>query len=105
MQFGAQGNVIRNSVFDGSDMQWHAGWSTENLFENCEVRHGPYGAYGYGAYATGSNDTTHGPNGPRNVVYRCDFESPMDGVMLCGVNEKVISRHSLVGTASIPALM
>lgn len=88
VQYGAMGNVFRNCTFDGSDIQWHAGWSTENLFENCTVRSDPAtGSYGYGAYATGSADTGHGPNGPRNVVYGCDVTSPLNGVLLCGVNE------------------
>ncbi len=95
VQFGAQGNVIRNSVFDGSDAEWHAGWSTENLFENCIVNaRSSYGSYGYGAYATGSNDTTHGPNGPRNVVYNCDFKSHRDGAMLNGINENWLFLHN-----------
>ncbi len=95
VQFGAQGNVIRNSVFEGSEAQWHAGWSTENLFENCVIRAGGmYGSYGYGAYATGSHDGGHGPNGPRNVVYNCDFNSPKDGVMLCGINEHWLFLHN-----------
>ena len=90
VQFGAQGNVIRNSTFAGSDAQWHAGWSTENLFENCVVTHGPYGSYGSGCYSTGSNDGTHGPNGPRNVVYNCSFTCDEDGVFNRGVNENWI---------------
>jgi len=90
VQFGAHGNVIRNSVFEGSDAQWHAGWSTENLFENCVVTHGPYGSYGSGCYSTGSNDGTHGPNGPRNVVYNCSFVCDEDGVFNRGVNENWI---------------
>ncbi len=95
VQFGAQGNVIRNSVFEGSEAQWHAGWSTENLFENCVISAGgPYGSYGFGAYATGSYDGGHGPNGPRNVVYNCDVASPREGVMLNGVNENWLFLHN-----------
>ena len=95
VQFGAQGNVIRNSVFEGSDAQWHAGWSTENLFENCVIGPtGPYGSYGNGAYATGSDDLTHGPNGPRNVVYNCDFTCDRHGVLLHGVNENWLLLHN-----------
>ncbi len=94
VQFGAQGNVIRNSTFDGSDMQWHAGWAAENLFENCVVTYGSHGSYGYGAYATGSDDGTHGPNGPRNVVYNCRFKSPKDGAFIRGVNENWIFKHN-----------
>lgn len=95
VQFGAQGNVIRNSSFHGSDAQWHAGWATENLFENCTIdARGDYGSYGYGAYATGSYDGTHGPNGPRNVVYNCDFISDRSGLMINGFNENWIFAHN-----------
>lgn len=95
VQFGAQGNVIRNSVFDGSDAQWHAGWSTENLFENCVIGPtGPYGSYGYGMYSTPSHDTTHGPNGPRNVVYNCDVSSDRDGVRANGTSEGWLFLHN-----------
>lgn len=100
VQYGAQGNVIRNSTFEGSDAQWHAGWSTENLFENCLVGPtGPYGSYGFGMYSTPSMDTTHGPNGPRNVVYNCDVNSQKDGVYARGASEGWIFLHNrfLVG--------
>ena len=95
VQFGAQGCVFRNSLFEQSDLQWHAGWSTENLFENCVIRSSRgTGSYGYGAYATGSGDQIHGPNGPRNVVYNCDFTSELDGVKLDGVNENWLFLHN-----------
>lgn len=95
VQFGAQGNVIRNSTFEGSDAQWHAGWSTENLFENCKIGPtGPYGSYGYGMYSTPSMDDTHGPNGPRNVVYNCDVESDKAGVYARGVSENWLFLHN-----------
>jgi hypothetical protein len=95
VQFGAMGCVFRDSTFDGSDMQWHAGWSTENLFERCVVRsRRGHGSYGAGAYATGSADTTHGPNGPRNVVYNCDVTSEHGGVVLHGVNENWLFMHN-----------
>jgi hypothetical protein len=95
VQFGAQGNVIRNSTFEGSDAQWHAGWATENLYENCRIGpSGPYGSYGFGMYATDSSDTTHGPNGPRNVVYNCDVDSSKDGVYARGATEGWIFLHN-----------
>lgn len=95
VQFGAQGNVIRNSVFEGSDAQWHAGWATENLYENCTIGpSGPYGSYGFGMYVTDSGDTTHGPNGPRNVVYHCDVDSSKDGVYARGATEGWIFLHN-----------
>lgn len=97
VQYGANGNVFRNSTFEDSDLQWHAGWSTENLFENCVVKStAKHGSYGYGAYATGSSDTGHGPNGPRNVVYNCDLSGIKEGVQLNGVNEGWIFVHNRI---------
>ncbi len=88
VQYGSMGNVFRNSTFEHSDIQWHAGWSTENLFENCVVKStSQFGSYGHGAYATGSDDGGHGPNGPRNVVYNSDLYGIKNGVQLDGVNE------------------
>ncbi len=102
VQYGAQGNVIRNSTFEGSDAQWHAGWAAENLFENCVVTDGPHGSYGHGAYSTGSNDSTHGPEGPRNVVYNCSFTSSKDGFYNRGVNENwlILYNHFVVANGS-----
>lgn len=95
VQFGAQGNVIRNSVFEGSDAQWHAGWAAENLFENCVVGPtGPYGSYGFGMYSTPSLDTIHGPNGPRNVVYNCDVSSDKAAVYARGASEGWIFAYN-----------
>ncbi len=97
VQYGAMGCVFRNSRFEGSDLQWHAGWSTENLFENCVIhsRRGT-GSYGACAYATGSDDAGHGPNGPRNVVYNCDMSGQLGGVVLDGVNENWIFRYNRI---------
>lgn len=88
VQWSASGNVIRNGVFHNSDAQWHAGWTNENLYENCVVvsRRGS-GAYGFGMWASPPEDTAHGPNGPRNVVYRCDIRSERDGLWMGGMNE------------------
>jgi hypothetical protein len=108
VQYGAQGNVIRNCTMEGSDAQWHAGWAAENLFENCVIlpartQHkddipryaaGGYGTYGFGMFSTASHDTTHGPNGPRNVVYNCDVSSQRDGVYGRGASENWIFRHN-----------
>ena len=108
VQYGAQGNVFRNSTFEGSDAQWHAGWAAENLFENCVIlpartKHKDdtprnpethYGSYGFGMFSTASHDTTHGPNGPRNVVYNCDVTSKRDGVYGRGSSENWIFLHN-----------
>ena len=88
VQWAASGCVIRNGVFHQSDGQWHAGWTHENLFENCviESRTGN-GGYGYGLWASPPEDSAHGPNGPRNVVYNCDVASQKEGLWMGGMNE------------------
>jgi len=108
VQFGAQGNVFRNSTFEGSDAQWHAGWATENLFENCVILpprtifeddtpryiSARYGTYGFGMYSTPTHDRSHGPNGPRNVVFNCDITSERDGVYGRGASENWLFLHN-----------
>ncbi|PAW78129.1 MAG: hypothetical protein B9S32_08000 [Verrucomicrobia bacterium Tous-C9LFEB] len=78
VQWGASGNVIRNSSFYGSDAQFHAGYTHENLFENCQIISN-IGDGGYGGAIYSANDTMHGINGPRNVIYNCDFSAPNSG--------------------------
>ena len=95
VQWSASGNVIRNSRFDGTDMQWHSGWTNENLFENCTVNAiGENGSYGCGGWASAPNDKSHGPNGPRNVVYNCDVTASRDGLWLGGMNEAWIIAYN-----------
>ncbi len=88
VQWAASGCVIRKSIFHESDGQWHSGWTNENLFEQCliEAQTGN-GAYGYGLWASPPEDTAHGPNGPRNVVYNCVISSPKSGLWMGGMNE------------------
>ncbi|MDY0170300.1 MAG: right-handed parallel beta-helix repeat-containing protein [Thermoguttaceae bacterium] len=95
VQWSASGNVIRNGTFHNSDAQWHAGWTNENLFENCVVvsRRGS-GAYGYGMWSSPPGDAAHGPNGPRNVVYNCDVVSERDGLWMGGMNENWLILHN-----------
>lgn len=95
VQWAAAGCVIRNGVFHDSDGQWHAGWTHENLFENCviESRTGN-GGYGYGLWASPPEDTAHGPNGPRNVVYGCDIRSERAGLWMGGMNENWLVLHN-----------
>jgi hypothetical protein len=87
-QWAASGNVIRKSVFHDSDAQWHAGWTHENLIEQCVVESATgHGGYSYGMWASPPEDGAHGPNGPRNVVYNCDIRSPKTGLWMGGMNE------------------
>ncbi len=87
-QWSASGNVIRRGVFHDSDGQWHSGWTNENLMEQCVItsKRGN-GGYGFGLWASPPEDTAHGPNGPRNVVYNCDISSQRDGLWMGGMNE------------------
>ncbi|MHC4742064.1 MAG: right-handed parallel beta-helix repeat-containing protein [Planctomycetota bacterium] len=104
-QWAAAGNVIRKSVFHESDGQWHAGWTNENLIEQCiiESTRG-HGGYGYGMWASPPNDTAHGPNGPRNVVYNCDVSSPRAGLWMGGMNENWIILHNRFTVDSGPGV-
>ncbi len=87
-QWNAAGNVVRNSRFLGSDGQWHAGWTLENLYENNFIdARGKGGSYGHGLYASGPTSGIHGPQGPRNVVYNNDIVSRKDGLHMLGGNE------------------
>jgi hypothetical protein len=100
-QWSASGCVIRNGLFHESDGQWHSGWTNENLFENCvigSVRGN--GGYGYGMWASPPEDSAHGPNGPRNVIYNCDVKSLLAGLWMGGMNENwlVLYNRFQVGT-------
>ena len=94
-QWAASGCVIRKSVFHESDAQWHAGWTNENLIEQCVVESvRGHGGYGYGMWASPPEDAAHGPNGPRNVVYNCDISSQRAGLWMGGMNENWLILHN-----------
>lgn len=96
VQWASSGNVIRRSVFHGSDAQWHAGWTNENLYEELIVESTQRdGAYGNGMWASPPEDRGHGPNGPRNVVYNCSISSPKAGLWMGGMNEAWLILHNL----------
>ncbi|HUU92849.1 MAG TPA: right-handed parallel beta-helix repeat-containing protein [Phycisphaerae bacterium] len=95
VQWSASGNVIRASTFHGSDAQWHAGWTNENLFEQCVVdARGGTGSYGHGGWASPPEDAAHGPEGPRNVIYNCDITSRRTGLWMGGMNENWLVLHN-----------
>ncbi len=96
VQWGASGNVIRNSRFYDCDAHWHAGWAHENLFENCVIISDStaHGGYGNALWASAPEDGAHGPIGPRNVVYNCDTFSLGDAVKLGGMNENWIFAYN-----------
>jgi len=87
-QWAASGCVIRKGLFHESDGQWHSGWTNENLIEQCVIESvRGHGGYGFGMWASPPEDTAHGPNGPRNVVYNCDVTSQRQGLWMGGMNE------------------
>jgi hypothetical protein len=95
VQWSSSGNVIRKSTFHGSDAQWHAGWTHENLYELCTIdAEGSWGTYGHGGWASPPHDKAHGPEGPRNVIYNCDFRAPRTGLWMGGMNENWLILHN-----------
>jgi len=105
-QWAASGCVIRRSVFHESDAQWHAGWTNENLIEQCVVESAQgNGGYGYGMWASPPEDAAHGPNGPRNVIYNCDVRSPKTGLWMGGMNENWLVLHNRFVVDSGPGLL
>ena len=104
-QWAASGCVIRKSNFHESDGQWHAGWTNENLIEQCIIESVQgHGGYGYGMWASPPEDEAHGPNGPRNVVYNCDVSSPKAGVWMGGMNENWLILYSRFVVGSGPGI-
>jgi len=104
-QWAASGCVIRKSVFHESDAQWHAGWTNENLIEQCIVESVQgNGGYGYGAWASPPEDAAHGPNGPRNVVYNCDIRSQKAGLWMGGMNDNWLILHNRFTVDSGPGV-
>lgn len=105
VQWSSSGNVIRRSTFHGSDAQWHAGWTNENLFEQCVVdAGGKSGSYGHGAWASPPEDRAHGPEGPRNVLYNCDIRSPKTGLWMGGMNENWLILYNRFIAGSGPGI-
>lgn len=94
-QWNSSGNVVRNSRFLGSDGQWHAGFTVENLYEgNFIDSRGNGGSYGHGLFASGPSSGLHGPQGPRNVVYHNDIISSKSGIQMLGGNEAWLILHN-----------
>ena len=105
VQWASSGNVIRSSVFHGSDAQWHAGWTNENLYEEDTVESEQLaGSYGAGGWAAGPDSRGHGPVGPRNVVYNCDITSPRDGLWMGGMNENWLILYNRFVVGRGPAI-
>lgn len=105
LQWSAAGNVFRNCHFVDSDAQYHAGWTNENLFENCVIESSyNNGSYGFGVYSSAPEAGAHGPTGPRNVIYNCDITSPSIGFRMGGMNENTIVVYNRFSVGKGPAI-
>lgn len=111
LQGQSSGNVIRNCVFENSDLQFHAFYPFENLVELCRVyATGGTGSYGYGLFSS-DPFTQHHQAGPRNVVYGNDIRSPKEPVVFGGAetgwivafNRFGVILHSLMARARADA--
>ncbi|TVP82360.1 MAG: right-handed parallel beta-helix repeat-containing protein [Puniceicoccaceae bacterium] len=105
VQWSSSGNVFRDSRFEDSGGQWHAGYATENLYENLHINStGREGSYAYALFSSIPNGM-HGPQGPRNVVRNCTVISHRGGIKLGGFNEGWIFTHNRVLARKGPALV
>lgn len=105
VQWSSSGNVIRKSTFHGSDAQWHAGWTNENLFEQCVIdAAGEHGTYSNGGWGSPPEDEAHGPEGPRNVVYHCDIRAPKTGLWMGGMNENWLILYNRIAAQNGPGV-
>ena len=106
LQWASSGNVIRDSQFHNSDAQWHAGWPNENLYEGLIVESSQDGgSYGNGMWSSGPEDTGHGPNGPRNVIYNCNITSTKTGMWMGGMHEAWLVLYNRFVVGRGPAIL
>ena len=56
-------------------------------------------------WASPPEDTAHGPNGPRNVVYNCDVRSPKAGLWMGGMNENWLILYNRFIAGSGPGIL
>lgn len=107
LNWTCSGNVIRNSVFEESDAQWHSGWCRDNLFEQCSIvtTTQEFNSYGYAFYSTPNNDSQHGPNGPRNVIYNCQSDSLFPAFYLGGMNQQWMLMYNTATVQDGPAIV
>lgn len=93
----SSGNVVRNSTFENSDLQFHAFFPFENLVEHCRIyATGGTGSYGYGLY-TSDVHSQHHQAGPGNVVYGNDIRSPKEPIVFGGAESGWIVAHNRFG--------
>jgi hypothetical protein len=107
VQWSAGGNVMRNSSFESSDINYHMMWPYENLIEQCTIdaKMGT-GSYGYGLFAQKPEFAIHGPGGgPRSIIWNNQFQSPKSGVYLGGSNEGWVFAYNHFEVESGPGMI
>lgn len=107
LNWTSSGNVIRNSIFHESDAQWHSGWCRDNLYEQCTIESNTreHFGYGYAFYSTPTDDSMHGPIGPRNVIYNCRAVSMYSGFYLGGMNQQWMLMYNTLTVDSGPGII
>jgi hypothetical protein len=107
VQWAAGGNVMRDSKFISSDINYHMMWPYENLIEGCyiDAKMGT-GSYGYGLFAQKPEFAIHGPGGgPRSVIWNNHFVSPKSGVYMGGSNEGWVFAYNQFEVGSGPGMI
>lgn len=107
LNWSCSGNVMRECVMHEMDAQWHSGWCTDNLFEQCRIESTTtkHKGYGYGFYATPYDDSMHGPQGQRNVIYNCTSYSLKSAVYLGGMNRNWRIMYNMFFVDSGPGIL
>jgi hypothetical protein len=107
VQWSAGGNVMRDSTFVSSDINYHMMWPFENLIEQCTIdAQMGTGSYGYGLFAQKPEFAIHGPGGgPRSVIWNNRFVSPKSGVYLGGSNEGWVFAYNRFEVGSGPGMI
>ena len=86
----ATGNVFHKCVLRNVDVNFHMGWPSENLFDNCEVQASAAegernrGSYDQGVYTPRHHGDIHSPSGPGHVFYANSIASQKDSIHLGG---------------------
>ncbi|MCH8513336.1 MAG: glycoside hydrolase family 55 protein [Kiritimatiellae bacterium] len=101
---GGAGNVVRNSNFSGSDLQWHNGYGVEHLVENVAVGDNTFGgSYGRALHTPDTGNQMHSPPGPRNVIWNSDIFGPTGGMHLGGYQQGWIFAYNRIHVERGPA--
>ena len=97
---GGANVVVRNSWFDLSDAQLHAGNGTDLLYENIRTRADGRGSYGNAMTIREWDESQGGGAGDRLVLFGCDLSGPEFGVDFGGRNEAMVLAYNRLHAGS-----